>query len=74
MMYYEYKVEKAPCSSTQHIVEWLNVLGSEGWQMVGRVMNNSRRRNSDEGGPTFYFCRLREENNYGSILYESIHG
>jgi hypothetical protein len=52
-MHYEYKVEKAPCSSTQHIVEWLNVLGSEGWQMVGRVI--------DEGGPTFYFCRLRGE-------------
>ena len=50
---WEYKFVAAPCSSTQHVIVWLNEQGKLGWEMICKG-GYSRRRKSI---PAFYFKR-----------------
>ena len=44
---------QAPCTSTEHIIVWLNQLGLDGWLMCGR--HGGVRRGITP--PSFYFTR-----------------
>lgn len=44
-----------PCSSTEHIIIWLNQLGLDGWLMCGRHASTYESGSRRSNPPSFYF-------------------
>jgi hypothetical protein len=53
---YEYTIVGPPCRTLVHIVEWLDEMGQQGWQVVCKVNDFPRR-----GGQKIFFYFMREK-------------